>query len=235
MKAWILSLAAIALVLAGVAVGATAIAPRTTGRQANIRLEVEAVLRDRPELVEEALQRLAERRRQAEVVAVQNDPRHFATGPKNAAYTVVEFFDYRCPYCKAAADWAVSAAARKDARVVFVEYPILSEGSVEAARAAVASIQQGRYLAFHELLMAHTGAFDGAALEGLAKRAGLDVQRLRRDMRDPAVDNLLRANHAHAAALQVSGTPAFFINGKPVGEGFNPAALQAALREAPAR
>jgi len=248
MQGWTKAIAAVGLLLAGFGVGAATFAapgapspgaPTAASAQgrpeaARIEAAVEDLLIRRPELVEEALQRLEERRRAAALQAVAGDERHFAIGPKTAAVTIVEFFDYRCPYCKSAADWALDAAKRKDTRVVFVEYPILSEGSVQASRAAVAAIRQGRYLPFHQALMRHKGELDDAAIDALAKDVGLDVKRLRRDMNEPAVDTLLRANHAQAGALKVNGTPAFFVNGEAIG-GFDPAALNAALRRTPAR
>lgn len=237
MKAWMAVLGMCGVLLAGIGIGAATFAEQgdagDPADRASVERVVEEMLRERPELVEDALTRLAERRRSEVIEALAADGRHFSIGPKTAAHTVVELFDYQCPYCKSAADFALEASKRKSTRVVFVEYPILSEGSVQAARAAVASIRQGRYLDFHRALMNHKGELDDAAIDALAKRVGLDVQRLRRDMNDAGVDTLLRANHERAAALRVSGTPAFFVNGVAVGGGYNRPALEAALRAKP--
>lgn len=104
------------------------------------------------------------------------------------------------------------ARQRPDVRTVYVEFPILGNGSVEASRAAVASIAQGRYLPFHTALLQHKGALSPDAIETIAADVGLDTRRLRRDMNALEVDVLLRNNHQLAALLGIRSTPSFVVN-----------------------
>ena len=100
---------------------------------------------------------------------------------------VVEFFDYRCGYCKK----AESAVAKMitdhpDVQFVFKEFPILGPESIVAAKAGLAAQQQGGYLKFHQALMSMHGAAAIEGIEQLAARQGLDVARLKADMESPA-------------------------------------------------
>ncbi len=127
---------------------------------------VEQYLRSHPEVIEQTLEALQAKReaeerervrnliasRQAELL---NDPNSPVSGNPNGDVTVVEFFDYRCGYCKRVAG-AVTQLQQEDpkVRVVYKDYPILGEASVFAARAALASKAQGKHVAFHEALLA---------------------------------------------------------------------------------
>lgn len=209
----------------------------TPAQRDEVRSIVRDYLRQNPQVVEEAMAEL-ERRREAERrVRIEGDPRDFSIGPRNAPVTIVEFFDYRCPYCHEAMTWLFEAVRRnpQTVRVIFKEFPVLGEASVEASQAAVASIKQGKYAAFHRALMAHRGQLDSAQLDAIARRAGLDVARMRRDMEDRAIMDHLQSNHEIAAESKIDGTPAFLINGKWV-RGWNRAQadelLAQALREA---
>jgi protein-disulfide isomerase len=173
-------------------------------------------LRQHPEVVQEAIEEL-KRRRQAELnKKILAEGRDFSVGPTNAKVTIVEFFDYRCPYCHAAMDWVMGTlrAHPRDVRVVFKELPVLGPNSVEASQAALAAIRQGKYLPFHRALMGFRGDLNTAAIDRLAKAAGMDVTRMRRDMQQPALFKHLEANHELAAQAEVNGTPAFLINGQ---------------------
>lgn len=220
----ILALAVLALATLAMASLAQAQAPLNPAHEKRMREIVREVLKANPELVEQALNDLESQRQSAAKNALLADGRHFAIGPKDAPVQIIEFFDYRCPYCKAAQGWMSTQARRKDVRLVFVEFPVLGPESEDAARAAMAAQRQGRYLQFHAALMGNRGALDRATIERLAKGAGLDVARLRKDMDDPAIDALLRANHERAASLRFSGTPSFLINGQSL-NGFDQAEL----------
>lgn len=200
------------------------------------RDQVRAVVRDYlvndPAILDEALTALQARRDAARAIEIQTDPRDFVIGPADAPVTLVEFFDYRCPYCHSAMSWVFeTAAARRDVRIVFKEYPILGADSVNASRAAIASIKQGRYRAFHQGLMAHRGDLDDAAIDAIAARVGIDAARLRRDMSDPAVDAIIENNHRLAGESGINATPTFLVNGEPVAR-FDPALLRQRLNEA---
>ncbi len=199
--------------------------------------EVRALVRDyikqNPEVVQEALDELQRRKDAALQKRIEGDARDFSLGPRNAPVTIVEFFDYRCPYCHAAMDWVFEAIRRnpQGIRVIFKEFPVLGDPSVEASRAAVASIRQGKYQVMHRALMAFRGDLNSAQVDAIARRAGVDVARMRRDMGEMTVFNHLRANHEVAAEAGIEGTPAFLINGKWV-RGWDQAEADRVLAEA---
>lgn len=143
-----------------------------------------------------------------------NDPASpVGANPKGDAI-LVEFFDYNCPYCRRAMPMLDTLEQEdKGLRLVFKEYPILGPGSVFAARAALASRNQGKYLAFHQALMTYDGRIIEASTLEIAADVGIDVERLKTDMRDPAIDAAIKRN-----ALRIGGTPSFVV-GKEVVRG----------------
>jgi protein-disulfide isomerase len=202
--------------------------------QAEIRAIVREYLVRNPDVLREALDALAQRTSAERWVEVRSDPRDFAIGPADAPITIVEFYDYRCAYCHAALEWVLDVTrTRRDVRIVFKELPILSDASMEAARAALAAMPQGRYLQFHRALMSFplNQELTSAQIDTLARRSGIDVARMRRGMESPDITALLEQNRAHAIDYDISGTPGFVINGELV-SGFNEPLLNARLREA---
>jgi protein-disulfide isomerase len=152
----------------------------------------------------------------------------YVAGPANAKVTVAEFFDYRCPHCKA------SMAAMKhlldgnaNVRIAFIERPILTPDSLWAAQAAVASRRQGdKYVPFHFALMATTGELPKDRILDIAKTVGLDVAKLEKDMADPAVLESIKQSNGLADKLHFDGTPTFVINDKIVVGELSDAELQ---------
>ena len=200
--------------------------------QAEIRALVRAYLLRNPDVLREALDALAERTDAQRWQTISSDTRDFSIGPADAPIVIVEFFDYRCTFCHAALEWVNDVArTRNDVRIVFKEFPILSEASMESARAAIASMPQGRYLAFHRALMNFRGDLTSQRIDQLARESGIDVTRMRRAMDNPEVTRLLEDNRAHAIDMGNTATPLFVINGEMVA-GFDQARLDARLREA---
>lgn len=229
-------MAARALALACVLFAAPAASAQTFNgqEQAEIRAIVREYLVNNPDVLREALDALAERNNAERWQQIRNDPRDFAIGPANAAITVVEFYDYRCAYCHAAMEWVLDLTrTRRDVRIVFKELPILSDASMEAARAALAARPQGRYLQFHQALMSFPLDRDltSAEIDILARRSGIDVTRMRRAMENPEITAILEQNRAQAIDYNISGTPGFVINGELI-PGFNQPMLESRLREA---
>ncbi|MGH6876496.1 MAG: thioredoxin domain-containing protein [Rhizomicrobium sp.] len=145
------------------------------------------------------------------------DPRvAFVTGPANARTTVVEFFDYNCPYCRASLPAMKKFyLTHKDARFAFIEFPIKGPLSTVAARAAMAARNQpDKYVAFHFALMGQENAVDENTVYAVARNTGLDVTRLKADMTSPKIDLALAAAHTLADAAGIDGTPAFIVDGK---------------------
>jgi len=140
----------------------------------------------------------------------------FVTGPANARTTVVEFFDYNCPYCRESVPALKKYfASHKDTRFAFIEFPIKGPGSIVAARAAVAARNQpDKYVAFHFALMSQDGAVDEKTVYDVARQNGLDMNRLKNDMKSLAIDRSLAEAKTLAKTANIDGTPAFIVNGR---------------------
>jgi len=123
---------------------------------------------------------------------------------------VVEFFDYNCGYCRRVFPAVQDLIDGDDnVRVVLREWPILGEESEFAARAALASRNQGKYVEFHNALMADAGRASEASVLSLADDLGMDIDQLRADMESAVVDAHFETSSALAQALGINGTPAF--------------------------
>jgi protein-disulfide isomerase len=146
-----------------------------------------------------------------------DDPANPIGGNPEGDVTLVEFFDYRCPYCKQV-EPALESLLRQDhkLRVVYKEFPVLGPASVTAAKAALAAEKQDKFVAFHRAMMALKGQIDDAAVFAVAASVGLDIPRLKRDMQDPAIERQIDANYALADALGIDGTPGFVIGNRIV-------------------
>lgn len=199
--------------------------------------EIRKVVRDylisNPDVLAEAQAALDRKRADERRKVLETDARDFSLGPRDARVTIVELFDYRCGYCHAAMDWVFQSLRRhpRDVRVVFKEFPVLGPESVEASQAAVAAIRQGRYAQFHRAVMGHRGELNSETIDRLARGAGLDVARMRRDMGEPAILDHLQRNHELAAESDIRGTPAFMINGEFV-RGYDKAEMDKLLAKA---
>ena len=180
-------------------------------------------LLEHPEVIMEAAGRLEARTRAAEESEAQvalkartdevfRDPASPVGGNAEGDVTMVEFFDYNCPYCrKVAGPVRETTAADSGLRVVYKEFPILGPNSVVTAKAALAADRQGRYVAFHDALMQEKGVADEASALRIAAEIGLDTARLKTDMADPALQSAIDRNLKLAGALRIEGTPAFVI------------------------
>jgi protein-disulfide isomerase len=156
---------------------------------------------------DKAAQALSARRRE-----LLDDPETPVGGNPKGDVSLVEFFDYRCPYCKQV-EPALEALLGQDKQLRFVykEFPVLGADSITASRAALAARKQGKYDALHRALMSTKGQLDEATVLKVAQSAGLDGERLKRDMAAPEIDRALKANLQLAEALDIRGTPGFVI------------------------
>jgi protein-disulfide isomerase len=199
------------------------------------RSDIEKIVREyiiaHPEVLEEAMNELSKRQAAAEAEKHQatiaknaemifNSPRGVTIGNKEGDVTFVEFFDYNCGYCKRAmADMLDLMKADPKLKVVLKEFPVLSQGSVEAAQVAVAVRMQDptgkKYLDFHQKLLGGRGAADKARALAAAKDAGLDMAKLEKDLTSPEVKATLEENLKVAESLGMNGTPSYVI-GKQV-------------------
>ena len=175
-----------------------------------------------------ATKALAERRSE-----VFDDPATPVGGNPHGDVTIVEFFDYRCPYCKQVLP-ALQTLLKEDheLRFVYKEFPVLGPVSVTAAHAALAAQRQGKYEAFHTAMMAKKGQITDDTVYQVAGSVGLDVDRLKQDMAAPDIDKALQANLALADALNIRGTPGFIIGNKIVPGAIDLDALKDMIAEA---
>lgn len=147
--------------------------------------------------------------------ALANDPAAPAIGGSKADVTIVEFFDYACPYCKAA-EPRLEALLKADpkVRLVLKEFPILTPESLIATRAALAAMRQGKYAAYHNAMMRFEGRLTEADIFDLAKASGLDVARLKRDMTAPSVSDQIITVFNLARGIRAFQTPTYIVNGR---------------------
>jgi protein-disulfide isomerase len=216
------------------ALAATAIALTPACAQEQIdtasREAIEKVVYDyiieNPEIIEEALIALTEKRQLEEdertrtlisenLDALQNNAADYSIGPADAKVTVVEFFDYRCGFCKRSASWAIELPEKYDnqVRVVFKELPILSTESEKAALAAIAAGKQGKYVEMHMGLMEldNGSGFGPDMIDQVAESVGVDVAKMRADMKSVEVQKTVADSKSLARTLGITGTPNFVI------------------------
>ena len=184
---------------------------------------IEHYIRSHPEVIEQSLQVL-EAKREAEEKTRQkaalakrqqdllNDPSSPVSGNPNGEVTLVEFFDYRCGFCKRSAG-AVTQIQRDDprVRVIYKDFPILGEPSELAAKAALAANLQGKHQAFHEAALASKNEITKPELLRIAGEVGLDPARLETDMANPEWQSIIDRNRALARDLGINGTPGFIV------------------------
>lgn len=189
---------------------------------------IERYIRAHPEVIIESIQALEAKReaeqkerQQVALKARQNellhDPSSPVSGNLKGEITVVEFYDYRCGYCKKAAS-AVTELQKIDprVRVVYKDFPILGESSELAAKAALASQIQGKHQAFHEALFSSHGDMTKHEILKIAVAVGLDANRLEADMGNPKWQAVIDKNRALARDLGISGTPGFIVGNELV-------------------
>lgn len=210
--------------------------------------EVEAVLQQylnaHPEVVGHAIEQLQQREKtaareaqrslvKANAAAILHEDADPVLGNPQGDVTIVEFFDYRCPYCKRTFP-SVMESLRDDGhiRLVLKEFPILGAASQTATRAALASIKQGKYEAFHMALLGAKSELTQDTILEIAKSVGLDVKRLTDDMTKPEVDAAIKRNYELAAILKIDGTPTFVIGEQLIPGAIDKAAIERLVREA---
>jgi protein-disulfide isomerase len=191
------------------------------GQTNAIRNMIRSYILENPEIIEEAVGVLQDRRVSKAIDqnwdAITDPSDSVIAGNPKGDVTVVEFFDYRCPYCKQVqGDIVKLRTDDPKVRVIYREFPILSEESNVAAHAAIASKKQGKYLEFHDAMMAARGNFSDDMIMDVAKKIGLDTAKLRTDMQDPMIDDVIMRTRQLAESIGVTGTPGFIFGRKLV-------------------
>ncbi|MGC6473831.1 MAG: DsbA family protein [Candidatus Puniceispirillaceae bacterium] len=177
---------------------------------------IESFIKENPELLRDALTRLAEAEamaaQQAAMDLVHDDRGDPYIGAENPNLIIYEFSDYNCGYCKRVfPDLMAILDDDPSLRLVLKEFPILAESSVLGARAAIAAQRQQKFPAFHAEMMGWRGRLDADAINRMASSVGLDTAQLQIDMQDPVTDIILNRTRQAAAALDLRGTPALVI------------------------
>jgi len=193
------------------------------------RGEIETIIKNyllaHPEVLEDANNELSKRKAEAEekkhqatiaenAETIYNSPRGVTLGNKDGDVTFVEFFDYNCGYCKRAmADMLDLLKNDPKLKVVLKEFPVLSEGSVEAAKVAIAVRMQdpNKYLEFHQKLLGGRGPADKARAMAAAKDVGLDMARIEKDLASPEIKATINENVKLAEDMDMNGTPSYVI------------------------
>jgi protein-disulfide isomerase len=198
---------------------------------------VHSYLMAHPEVIREAVakqdenERLAARKASTTAIGkhrdqLERDPRDFVANP-NGKITVVEFFDYRCGYCKLAApEVAKLIEQNPDVRFVFKEFPIFGEISDRTSKIALTPAAKAKGLELYKGWMGEK-ALDEAGVDRHLIQAGINPGLVRKASDDPAIQRQLLDTRALAEALKIEGTPAFI-----VGDTLIPGADMAALRAA---
>jgi protein-disulfide isomerase len=218
--------------------------PLNDKQQEAVKKIVHDYLMDHPEVMMEALQAYREKERLAQEEAGKkaltqkseqliHDPNSVVLGNPDGDVTVVEFFDYHCPYCKAMADSTLDAVKSDGkVRLVMKELPILGPDSVYASRAAIASRKQHLYTEFHQALMHLKGPLNEGTVMQTAAAVGLNVDKLKKDMNDPEVESIISANLDLAHAINIDGTPGWVVGDKSMSGAMSPQSFKQMIQDA---
>lgn len=166
---------------------------------------------------------------------ILKDPGTAVLGAKDPEVTVVEYFDYNCPYCRKLAP-GIHALVEGDHKVavVFKEWPIFGGISVYAARCALASQWQGKYLAAHDALISAPRLAQETEVDETLRKAGINLSELKKTLAENGakIDAILARNNSEAHSLGMRGTPGLLV-GRDVSLNIGDlATLQAAVTEA---
>jgi protein-disulfide isomerase len=195
------------------------------------RQEIEGIVKDylmaHPEVLQEVMDALDKHQKEADAdkaratirdnkATIFDSAHQVVLGNPQGSVTMVEFFDYNCGFCKRAMpDMLDLLKTNSDLKFVLKEFPVLGEGSVEAARVAVAARMQDasgkKYIEFHQKLLGGRGPADKARALAVAKDVGFDIARIEKDMTSDEVKKTIDENMKLADALGVNGTPSYVI------------------------
>ena len=165
-------------------------------------------------------------------IAIQRNPGTPPVGAADADITLVEYFDYNCPFCKKLAP-ALQGLLKADARValVYKDWPILGDVSAYAARSALAAGWQGKYLLAHDTLMGAPRLASNSQVDSLLRDAGLNMVQLKADALSHAamINALLQRNDTEVRALGIRGTPGLLVGRHIINGVYDVAGLEQAV------
>lgn len=168
----------------------------------------------------------------AAVKRILSEPGVPILGSANADVTVVEYFDYNCPFCRALAP-VFRPFIEQDhaAAVLYKEWPIFGGVSIYAAQAALAASYQGKYLQAHSALMSAPRLEKNSQVDAALQGAAIDIVQLKKDLiaHEAAIEELLMRNDREARSLGLHGTPGILVGRRIVSGISDLHALQAAV------
>jgi protein-disulfide isomerase len=145
---------------------------------------------------------------------VLRDPEIPVAGNAAGDITIVEYFDYQCPYCRKIAP-ELQQVVQDDGKVrlVLKDWPILGPMSVTAARMALASKYQNKFIQAHNALIAVNSKLTDVKIREVLTGAGIEIDRLEADLASNAatIDAILARNNDQATAFDFKGTPSFIV------------------------
>ena len=147
-------------------------------------------------------------------IAITRDPGAARIGSRDPEVTIVEYFDYNCPFCRRITPMLRQVvAAGPRLALIYKDWPVLGPASVYAARCALAAGYQGKYLQAHDALLGGPRLTSDAEVQQVLSRAGIDVARMLRDLQGHAteINRVLDRNDDEARALELQGTPGLLI------------------------
>ena len=208
-------LIAICLVLTTI-VPSLAKADLNAADRATLNSIIEDFIRNNPEIVRDTLIALAAReeaeRKQTGLAKVRDDQGDPVMGNAHGTITLYEFSDYNCGYCKRVFE-PIQQLMRDnpDVRLVIKEFPILSQSSLFAAKAAIATEMQGKFGDYHIAMMTYRGQITDAVVMRMAAQAGVDIEQLKSDMESSKTMAIIQRTREAAAALEINGTPGLVV------------------------
>ena len=203
---------------------------------ADQRQEIEGIVKNyllqHPEVMQDVMAELEKHQKAAEAeknraavvdnnATIFSSPHQVVLGNPQGNVTMVEFFDYNCGYCKhALSDMLTLLKTDPNLKFVLKEFPVLGEGSVEAAHVAVAARMQDvtgkKYIEFHQKLLGGRGPADKARALAAAKEVGFDMARIEKDMVSDEAKKTIDENLKLADLIGVNGTPSYVVGDEVV-------------------
>ncbi len=233
----VLWLSTVLLVLVGALPPVTASADGfTPAQRAEIVSIVRQALKQDPSILHDALAAMQAEQTRAAIDAVSDKlvtPADAFVGNPKADVTIVEFFDTRCPYCRAMEPTIENfVATRQDVRLVYKDLPVLGPASVLGSKALLAAQRQGAYAEMHAAVMQLPPNTTLEMIHAAADKLGLNWDRLSRDMNSAEVKQRIADNLSLARQLGIDGTPAMVIGDTMLQGAVDSSQLQQAVAEA---
>ena len=202
----------------------------------NIDTIIKNFLKKNPDLLKSTLDNYKislENEKKQNAIKLLKDVDNPGIFPKQADITIYEFFDYNCGYCKSVLPTLLNVVKKdKNTKLIFKEFPILSETSFEAALYALAAQKQNLYFEFHTRIMEYRGRLNNDIFIKVANDIGLDIEKLNNDLDDKNIRIAIEKNRLIAKDFNINGTPTLIIGDKIIPGAINEQKLNELIKEA---